>query len=161
MSLIKCDMGNHLFEPASPGQTTCTQCQLRPSDSSKEDREIKIAEKKNKKLTKEQPMAQPNCPSQKICVDCKKPYKPTSNVQKRCLGCKKEHDRNYAKAYAATNGGRDGIRKPASAATKPVMMRRTSITMPTGTVADMLASLLEYGCTGLTFGNISVTINRQ
>jgi len=45
-------------------------------------------------------MAQPNCPAQKICVDCSKPYKPTSNVQKRCPACRKVHDKNVWREYS-------------------------------------------------------------
>jgi len=36
---------------------------------------------------------------EKICIDCKKPFKPTSNVQKRCLDCGKIHAREYGKTY--------------------------------------------------------------
>lgn len=39
-----------------------------------------ISEKNPGKLAKE-----------KICIDCKEPYKPTSNAQERCLKCKEKH----------------------------------------------------------------------
>jgi len=37
--------------------------------------------------------------TKKICCDCKKEYKPTSNVQKRCPECKKIHISEYQKKY--------------------------------------------------------------
>lgn len=54
----------------------------------------------------------------KVCIDCKKMYKPTSNVQKRCPECKAEHKReidrvNKTKAAVVPqgntgpNGGRE------------------------------------------------------
>lgn len=79
---------------------TCTQCLIKPSAQEKPSAPEKPMDKKTVNSTKEKSMAQPNCPAQKICVDCSKPYKPTSNVQKRCPACRKVHDKNVWREYS-------------------------------------------------------------
>ena len=40
-----------------------------------------------------------NVPGSLICLQCQKPYKPTSSAQKRCPACKKIHISEYSKNY--------------------------------------------------------------
>jgi hypothetical protein len=156
---------------------------IKPSSTSKElaaeNRErnsIKAKKEfKKKKLTKEKGIAQPNCPSEKICVDCKKPYKPTSNVQKRCPDCKIKHDKSYAKAYAATNGGKDGIRKtPKQKPTVPPVIhidnggnhkpRINGEIFPYRHVMSnaigIFSTLAECGCRTMIFQNVKIILEK-
>ena len=92
-----CDSCGREFLAAIPGQTTCTTCLTAPSRKNGV-----VSDQTTKSKGEDMPQ---DC-KEKICVDCKKPFKPTSNVQKRCVPCgenyKPERKKNSVKPSSKT-----------------------------------------------------------
>ena len=70
----------------------CVICKIRERDGSYQ------YEKKPEPETKQEGIMPP-VTSIKICIDCQKEFKPTSNVQKRCVECGKEHKLKRDQAF--------------------------------------------------------------
>lgn len=113
-------------------------------------------------------MAQPNCPTQKICIDCKKPYQPTSNVQQRCPACRKEFNKIKWREYSKKNYVRTAKprgRNTTAPSTAPVAPKKTSSDngpayLPNHSIPRMLETLADSGCTGLIFSNVKITLEK-
>lgn len=90
----------------------------------------------------------PQACNPKVCIDCKKNYVPTSNVQKRCPDCMKNHK------YTAPKMPKPPKANGARAASAPHLT--VACTMQ-DTVA-IFHALADAGCTCLVFGNTKITI---
>lgn len=129
----KCDQCGRPFMPQSATNTTCVPCMIKPCRENQQ--------------PKGEPMAQ-TC-KVKICVDCKKEYTPTSNVQKRCPSCMKTH------------------RFPSQRTTSPTV-RRPEKTSAAGTgspgsivhLAETLLSVSGDMTAEIIIGNIRVRFDR-
>jgi hypothetical protein len=91
-------------------------------------------------------MPQPCKP--KVCVDCKKTYTPTSNVQKRCPDCIKTHK------YVPANP------QPASDKKAVVVHHSASKPQAGNNFAGFLRNLSDNGVTGIVFGDIKISIDK-
>jgi hypothetical protein len=106
------------FLPTIQTQDECTQCLIRPSKKDepvvhkKSVSQVKSVVQKKPKIsiktqtTKQLPLR--GATMEKTCIDCKKPYESTSNVQKRCPECIKIHKKQKpsVKPNRATSGSR-------------------------------------------------------
>jgi len=90
-----CDFCHNPFDALSPGQKRCTSCMVRPSPRLKQTFTLEDSEPPPDGPDIPEPdvrepvkIRAPRILPDRVCQDCKNPYRPTSPSQKICLKCK-------------------------------------------------------------------------
>jgi Zn finger protein HypA/HybF involved in hydrogenase expression len=163
---IKCDQCGNPFEVVDE-QTTCTQCLIRPRRSI-DFPTIPIQE-----------AIMPDAlvvRSEKICIECNNPFKPTGNCQKRCEKCRKsashhtdvrEKKRTLVKRDILTAEHPLGdTLAPAAETTATAKAfafaakRGYGITPVESQFAAFVRTLHDAGVTSIVFGSVKITIEQ-
>lgn len=115
-----CDQCGSYFETID-GQKTCVPCLIRPSRG--------LADS----ITNKKGSSMPQACKEKVCVDCNKPYQPTSNVQKRCLECMKKKSHHPGVRTKKLSGIKvetaAQAKKPLTVDTRPMPLARIAETL--------------------------------
>jgi len=103
-----CDLCHNPFDSVSPGQKRCTSCMVRPSHRITQTQILEDPEPPPDGPDIPEPIREikrpPRILPDRICQDCKNPYRPTSPSQKICLKCKAKPVVNSGPNFIAAGG---------------------------------------------------------